>query len=33
MGIIDDIIRKNADDRVAEEMLYAEAMREIEQGG
>ena len=32
MGIIDDILRKNADDRLAEEMLYAEAIREIEQG-
>ena len=32
MSIFDDIIGKNADDRLAEEMLYAEAMREIEQG-
>ena len=32
MSIFDDIIGKNADDRLAEEMLYAEAMSEIEQG-
>ena len=32
MSIFDDILRKNADDRLAEEMLYAEAIREIEQG-
>ena len=32
MTIFEDIIVKNADDRLAEEMLYAEAMREIEQG-
>ena len=32
MSIFDDILGKNADDRLAEEMLYAEAMREIEQG-
>jgi hypothetical protein len=30
MSIFDDIIGKNADERLAEEMLYAEAMREIE---
>tara|TARA_A100001015_G_scaffold189164_1_gene210687 strand:+ start:103 stop:462 length:360 start_codon:yes stop_codon:yes gene_type:complete len=32
MTIFEDIIGKSADDRLAEEMLYAEAMREIEQG-
>ena len=32
MSIFDDIIGKDADDRLAEEMLYAEAMREIESG-
>ena len=32
MSVFDDIIGKNADNRLAEQMLYAEAMHQIEQG-
>ncbi len=32
MGIVDDIRLRGASSRITEEMLYAEALREVEQG-
>ena len=32
MGIVDDIRNRGASSRITEEMLYAEALREVEQG-